>query len=113
MRNKALDAKAWTAAINAEVARGKAAGLYIEQKIIRTGKLDDMSEEELDKRIAEVLDQYSPILEGVAHDEFKDVIRKTKATSNRTLPKSIDIESEEDYSSSSSSSSSSESSESS
>ena len=52
MRNKALDAKAWTAAINAEVARGKAAGLYIEQKIIRTGKLDDMSEEELDKRIA-------------------------------------------------------------
>ena len=73
MRNDALDAKAWTAAINAEIARGKAAGLYIEQKIIRTGKLDDMSEEELDKRIAEVLDQYSPILEGVAHDEFKEM----------------------------------------
>ena len=46
MRNKALNAKAWTAAINAEVARGKAAGLYVEQKIIRTGKLDDLSEEE-------------------------------------------------------------------
>src|SRR5210317_1127895 len=113
MRNDALDAKAWTAAINAEVARGKAAGLYVEQKIIRTGKLDDLSEEELDSRIAEVLDQYSPILEGVEHKDFKNVIRKTKATSNRTLPKPIDIESEEDYSSSSSSSSSSESSESS
>ena len=95
MRNDALDAKAWTAAINAEVARGKAAGLYVEQKIIRTGKLDDLSEEELDNRIADVLDQYSPILEGVAHQEFKDKVKNTKPKSNNTLPKAIDIESEE------------------
>jgi phage terminase small subunit len=95
MRNDALDAKAWTAAINAEVARGKAAGLYVEQKIIRTGKLDDLSEEELDNRIADVLDQYSPILEGVAHEEFKDKVKNTKPKSNNTLPKAIDIESEE------------------
>ena len=95
MRNDALDAKAWTAAINAEVARGKAAGLYVEQKIIRTGKLDDLSEEELDSRIAEVLDQYSPILEGVEAEDFKDKIKNTKPTSNRRLPKHIDIESKE------------------
>ena len=95
MRNDALDAKAWTAAINAEVARGKAAGLYIEQKIIRTGKLDDLSEEELDSRIAEVLDQYSPILEGVEHKDFKQKVKETKTSSERTLPKHIDIESEE------------------
>jgi len=95
MRNKALDNKAWTAAINAEVARGKAAGLYVEQKIIRTGKLDDLSEEELDSRIAEVLDQYSPILEGVEHKDFKQKIKETKTSSERTLPKHIDIESEE------------------
>ena len=95
MRNKALDSKAWTAAINAEVARGKAAGLYVEQKIIRTGKLDDLSEEELDSRIAEVLDQYSPILEGVEHKDFKQKVKETKTSSERTLPKHIDIESEE------------------
>jgi len=95
MRNDALDAKAWTAAINAEVARGKAAGLYVEQKIIRTGKLDDLTEEELDSRIAEVLDQYSPILEGVEAEDFKDKIKNTKPTSNRRLPKHIDIESKE------------------
>ena len=95
MRNDALDAKAWTAAINAEVARGKAAGLYVEQKIIRTGKLDDLSEEELDSRIAEVLDQYSPILEGVEHKDFKQKVKETKTSSERTLPKHIDIESEE------------------
>ena len=54
IKNEALKNKAWSAAVNAEVARGKVAGLYIEQKIIRTGKLDDLSEEELDKRIASI-----------------------------------------------------------
>lgn len=103
MRNEALTAKAWTAAINAEVARGKAAGLYIEQKIIRTGKLDDLSEEELDKRIADVLDQYSPILEGHTVETLKDEVKKTKPSSNRTLPKPVEV-TEETYSSSESSS---------
>ena len=79
IRNQSIESKAWSAAVNAEVARGKAAGLYIEQKIIRTGKLEDMSEEDLDKRIAEVLDQYSPILEGVEVKELKaDVKQKQK-----------------------------------
>ena len=113
MRNDALDAKAWTAAINAEVARGKAAGLYIEQKIIRTGKLDDLTEEELDKRISEVLDQYSPILDGVEHEELKTKVREAKpSVTGRSLPKSTDIELVDDYDSSSESSSSSSSSES-
>jgi phage terminase small subunit len=39
LRDNARESKAWSAAVNAEVARGKAAGLYVEQKIIRTGKL--------------------------------------------------------------------------
>ena len=47
IRQEALAKGAFSAATNAEVARGKAAGLYIEQKIIRTGKLEDMSIEEL------------------------------------------------------------------
>ena len=64
IRQDALAKGAWSAAVNAEVARGKAAGLYIEQKIIRTGKLDDLSEEELEKRMKEIIDQYAPILEG-------------------------------------------------
>ena len=50
IRQEALKKGAWSAAVNAEVARGKAAGLYIEQKIIRTGKLDDLSEEELESK---------------------------------------------------------------
>ena len=69
---------AWSAAVNAEVARGKAAGLYIEQKIIRTGKLDDLSEEELEKRMKEIIDQYSPILEGDATELKTKIKDKTK-----------------------------------
>jgi phage terminase small subunit len=66
---------AWSAAINAEVARGKAAGLYIEQKIIRTGKLDDLSAEELELRLKKVMEEYSPILEGVSVEELEDQVK--------------------------------------
>ena len=75
IRMDALKKGAWSAAVKAEVARGKAAGLYIEQKIIRTGKLDDLSEEELESRMKEIIDQYSPILEGVEVKELKSTIK--------------------------------------
>ena len=77
IRMEALKKGAWSAAVNAEVARGKAAGLYIEQKIIRTGKIDDLSETELEARMKEIIDQYAPILEGVETKELKTKI-KTK-----------------------------------
>ncbi len=76
IRMEALKKGAWSAAVNAEVARGKAAGLYIEQKIIRTGKLDDLSTEELEARMKEIIDQYSPILEGVGMDNIKETVKK-------------------------------------
>ena len=77
IRSEALKKGAWSAAVNAEVARGKAAGLYIEQKIIRTGKLDDLSEDELEKRMTEIMNDYSPILEVKSSQEFKEKV-KTK-----------------------------------
>ena len=71
---------AWSAAINAEVARGKAAGLYIEQKIIRTGKLEDLTTEELEARMKTIIDDYSPILEDVSFEEIKDQVRSKSET---------------------------------
>ena len=56
IRQEALSKGAFSAAANAEVARGKAAGLYIEQKIIRTGKLEDMSIEELEAKMKRIYD---------------------------------------------------------
>ena len=78
LRDEARDKKAWSAAVNAEVARGKAAGLYIEQKIIRTGKLEDLSTEELESRMKQIIDDYSPILEGVEVEELIEKVREPK-----------------------------------
>ena len=75
IRGEALKKGAWSAAVNAEVARGKAAGLYIEQKIIRTGKLEDLTTEELENRMKQIIDDYSPILEGVGVEELKEKVR--------------------------------------
>ena len=76
IRAEALKKGAWSAAVNAEVARGKAAGLYIEQKIIRTGKLEDLTTEELEERMKKIIDDYSPILEGVSEEEIKEKVRQ-------------------------------------
>jgi len=79
---------AWSAAINAEVARGKAAGLYIEQKIIRTGKLEDLTTEELEARMKTIIDDYSPILENVPFEELKDQVQSKSETKKES--KSLD-----------------------
>ena len=85
IRENALKKGAFSAATNAEVARGKAAGLYVEQKIIRTGKIDDLSAEELETRMKDIIDQYSPILESV---EVKDITKKIKKdVAQSRLPK--------------------------
>jgi hypothetical protein len=91
LRDNAREAKAWSAAVNAEVARGKAAGLYVEQKIIRTGSLTDLTAEQLENRMKEIIQEYSPILEGVVVQDLNEV------KSNELI--------DEDYSSSESSSS--------
>ena len=76
IRQEALAKGAFSAATNAEVARGKAAGLYIEQKIIRTGKLEDLTTEELESRMKQIIDDYSPILENVEVEELIDKVRE-------------------------------------
>jgi hypothetical protein len=39
-----------------------AAGLYIDRKIIKTGKLEDMSEQELEAKMKQILNDYSQII---------------------------------------------------
>ena len=84
IRQAALDKGAWSAAVNAEVARGKVAGLYIEQKIIRTGKLEDLTAEELESRMKTIIDEYSPILEG---ENLSDLKSKVLQQDNKTNTK--------------------------
>ena len=63
IRERALKKGAWSAAVNAETNRGKAAGLYIDRKIIKTGKLEDLSEQELENKMKQILEDYSQIID--------------------------------------------------
>ena len=87
-----------SSAVNAEVARGKAGGLYIEQKIIKTGKLEDMSEQELETRMKEIVDQYSPILDAKPIEDLKREVRTriTPLKVVKEIPDDLDSEKETD-----------------
>ena len=62
LREESRAKGAWSAAINAEVARGKAAGLYIEQKIIKHGKLEDMTEKELEMKTKQLIEDHKGLI---------------------------------------------------
>ena len=63
IKDAALKKGAWSAAVNAETNRGKAAGLYIDRKIIKTGKLEDLTEEQLELKMKQILEDYSQIID--------------------------------------------------
>ena len=62
IKHAALKKGSFSSAVNAEVSRGKAAGLYIDRKIIKTGKLEDLTEEQLEAKMKQILDDYEPLL---------------------------------------------------
>jgi len=63
LREAALKKGSFSSAVNAEANRGKAAGLYIDRKIIKTGKLEDMSEQELEAKMKQILDDYGSLID--------------------------------------------------
>ena len=62
LREAALKKGSFSSSVNAEANRGKAAGLYIDRKIIKTGKLEDMSEQELEAKMKQILDDYGQLI---------------------------------------------------
>ena len=62
LREAALKKGSFSSAVNAEANRGKAAGLYIDRKIIKTGKLEDLSEAELENKMKQILSDYETLL---------------------------------------------------
>ena len=62
LREAALKKGSFSSAVNAEANRGKAAGLYIDRKIIKTGKLEDISEQELEAKMKQILDDYGQLI---------------------------------------------------
>ena len=74
IREAALKKGSFSSAVNAEANRGKAAGLYIDRKIIKTGKLEDLSEQELEAKMKQILNDYEPLLNAnVVEGDSQDI----------------------------------------
>ena len=98
IRQDALKKGAWSAAVNAEVARGKAAGLYVEQKIIKTGKLEDLTTEQLEDKMKNIMKEYSSIINVTPEpEEIKEDTQKPKRIQKpiKQKPKTTEKDTEE------------------
>tara|TARA_Y100001938_G_scaffold132329_1_gene190510 strand:+ start:263 stop:844 length:582 start_codon:yes stop_codon:yes gene_type:complete len=91
IREEALKKGAFSAATNAEKNRGMAAGLYIDRKIIKTGKLEELSEAQLEEKMKKILEDYAPILNAKQIEgESLDVTESSESSSHKQEESSSD-----------------------
>ena len=91
LREAALKKGSFSSAVNAEANRGKAAGLYIDRKIIKTGKLEDLTEEQLEAKMKQILDDYAPLLNAnIVEGESIE----TPKSSESSLPQKVESSSD-------------------
>ena len=82
------------AAATTEIARGKVAGYYIDQKIIRHGKIDDLNLDQLYERMKTIKQKNEKVLEAKkllarksseeSKSERKELVNKTKSSPAKT-----------------------------
>ena len=82
LREAALKKGSFSSAVNAEANRGKAAGLYIDRKIIKTGKLEDMSEQELEAKMKQILTDYGQIIDVTPSKSSESSLPKPEESSS-------------------------------
>ena len=83
IKDAALKKNSFSAAVNAETNRGKAAGLYIDRKIIKTGKLEEMTEEQLEAKMKQILNDYGSLLDmKTVNGESEEIIVKETSKLN-------------------------------
>ena len=80
LREAALKKGSFSSAVNAEANRGKAAGLYIDRKIIKTGKLEDLSEQELEAKMKQIIDDYGQLINVTPNESELSSSHKTLET---------------------------------
>ena len=85
IKDAALKKGSFSSAVNAETNRGKAAGLYIERKIIKHGKLEDMTEEQLEAKMKKILEDYEPILNITPQKSIVELPSKNKSKLTKQL----------------------------
>jgi len=109
IRDAALEAGNYGAAVQAEYRRGQALGsIYIERKEIRHGTIDSMSKEEVMRKLQEIKSMYRTggqpiediqentllIEEDNGHDTGSEVIQETEGEPNTSEPNETGIEGE-------------------
>jgi phage terminase small subunit len=95
IKNLALKKNSFSAAVNAETNRGKAGGLYIDRKIIKHGKLEDMTEEQLEMKMAQIEEDYAALLKDDAEVvEAIEINESELSSSHKKLEKPIAQKSE-------------------
>jgi hypothetical protein len=88
IRDQALKHRSFSAAANAEHMRGKAGGLYVEQKHILHGTLDDdKNEEEMNKELATLLKSNRKIINITP----EDVIDVESTDEEQTKPELLSV----------------------
>ena len=91
IKGLALKKNSFSAAGNMEVARGKAAGLYVDKKEVRTGKLEEMTEEQLQAKRQQLLDDYAPLLNAqTVESEAIEPPKSSGSSSRQTSESSSD-----------------------
>ena len=96
IRDQALKHRSFSAAANAEHMRGKAGGLYVEQKHILHGKLDDdKDEQEMNKEIAQLLKSNRKII-NITPEDVIDVESTNESTPALKLSPTKQTKSDED-----------------
>jgi len=96
IRDQALAAGAYGAAVQAEYRRGQALGtIYIERKEIRHGTIDSMSKEEVMRKLEEIKKLYGggPII-----DITPEQVTKSIDVASKEEPEIIEVEEDEDAS---------------
>ena len=98
IREAALNKGAFSAATNAEKNRGMAAGLYIDRKIIKTGKLEELSETQLEEKMKKILEDYAPILNAKQIDgEALEVTESSEPSLHKKEESSSDPQKQESH----------------
>ena len=91
IKQAALKKGSFSSAVNAEISRGKAAGLYIDRKEVKTGKLEDMTEEQLEAKMKQILDDYAPLLNmKTVEGEAIETPKSSESSSHKMLESSSD-----------------------
>ena len=100
IKNAALKKGSFSSAVNAEISRGKAAGLYIDRKIIKHGKLEELTEEQLQAKMKQILEDYAPLLNAkIVEGESQDMeeVKAVSSSSHKPKESSSDLQKSENH----------------